>query len=342
MAPGVHRAGPALVPGDGEVFVLLDKTIERAWGRRFHAEWSASARCSTYVLTARESAKSMATLGDIAEWLLDGGADNTSTIVAVGGGVVGNVATMAASLLLRGCKLIHIPTTLIAQVDSAVDVKGSVNHAGVKNALGVLYPPDAVIIDPLFLNTLSRSHLLSGYGEILKHGIAQDPDFAAWAARAPLRDQVALRSVIRRTLELKIEHYRATEGKWDERRHERLLTHAGHVVAKGCEMIRLGGLPHGLAVAHGMVVESTVAQLRGIASPTTTAFVVEVLGARGLLDTMLHGVRDDDLVAQVFRGRPTVRMALLTSPGAGTVETAVAPEDLRAGLALARGLFRDA
>jgi 3-dehydroquinate synthase len=330
------------VPGDGAVFVLVDETVSRTWGHTFNAEWSASDRCSTYVLTARESSKSIATLGDITAWLLAGGADNASTLVAVGGGVVGNIATMAASLTLRGCRLIHVPTTLIAQVDSAVDVKGSVNHAGVKNALGVIHPPDAVVVDPQFLMTLDRSHLLSGYGEILKHGLIQDPDFARWAAHTPLRDPVALRAVIRHTLGLKTQHYDAIVGKWDERRHERLLTHAGHVVAKACEVLRLDALPHGIAVAHGLVVETAVAQLRGLAEPSTLALTIQLLGARGLLTTMLEGIRDEALVAQVFRGRPTVSMALMTAPGAGTAETEVTAEELRAGLQLTRCLLREA
>ena len=153
--------------------------------RRISGFWSAvwtragiARRC--IVLPPGETTKSMAQLGDLLERLLDQGVDRATTIVAFGGGVIGDLAGFAAAILLRGLDCVQVPTTLLAQVDSAIGGKTGINTRHGKNLVGAFHQPRLVLADTAVLASLPPRELRAGYAEVVKYGLIDRPDFFAW------------------------------------------------------------------------------------------------------------------------------------------------------------------
>ena len=144
---------------DSNVFALYRPLIEKTFGG-----------APVYVFKAGERSKSAATLFSAFDKMIECGVTRSTTVIALGGGVVGDVAGLAASLYMRGVKVVQIPTTLLAQVDSSVGGKTAIDYRGVKNAIGSFYQPCKVIVDPAFLKTLPKRELRCGLGEIIKYG----------------------------------------------------------------------------------------------------------------------------------------------------------------------------
>jgi 3-dehydroquinate synthase len=164
-----NRVSHAIVVTDSNVDGLHRETFIEAVRREAR---SGSVAFDTIVIKAGEPHKQLETLRSVLEGFAEHGASRTQTaIVALGGGVVTDIAGLAANLYHRGLALIHIPTTLLAQVDAAIGGKTGIDAFGAKNSLGTFYPPSAVIVDPLFLQTLPRRELNAGLAELLKYGL---------------------------------------------------------------------------------------------------------------------------------------------------------------------------
>ena len=145
---------------DSNVFAIYRKLMWQTFGDDFSAT----------IISAGESSKTYNNLFKILKDMLNAGMRRGCTVVAFGGGVVGDIAGLAASLYMRGAHLVQIPTTLLSQVDSSVGGKTAVDMCGVKNAVGTFYQPEEVIVDPLFLKTLPEKEIRCGLGEIIKYG----------------------------------------------------------------------------------------------------------------------------------------------------------------------------
>lgn len=150
-----------------KIFVVTDSNVYGLYKDLIAASFGSAC---VHVIKAGEANKTHRTLFGILNAMLIGGVTRAYTVVALGGGVVGDVAGLAASLYMRGVKLVQIPTTLLAQVDSSVGGKTAVDFNGVKNAVGAFYQPQEVIVDPLFLKTLPEREIRCGLGEIIKYG----------------------------------------------------------------------------------------------------------------------------------------------------------------------------
>lgn len=133
-----------------------------------------------FILNAGESAKSWDNLQKLCEWLVQNGVERNDHIIALGGGVVGDITGFAAHIIKRGCNFIQIPTTLLAQVDSSVGGKTAINSANGKNLIGAFHQPSLVIIDPSLLNSLPVRELAAGFAEVVKYALIQDYDFFKW------------------------------------------------------------------------------------------------------------------------------------------------------------------
>ena len=157
----------------GEFFFLSSPRVWNYWGRKLTK--SRGQRSTIILFDDSELAKRLATVEKIARALVSLGADRDATLVAVGGGVVGDVAGFVAASYLRGVRLIHVPTTLVAQVDSAIGGKTGVNLPEGKNLVGAFYPPELVIADPDVLSTLPHRQYRAGLYEIIKYGVIADP-----------------------------------------------------------------------------------------------------------------------------------------------------------------------
>ena len=165
----------------GRVFVLSDEIVWSLHGETLQ-QGLAEDGLSAVALTVApgEATKNWRQLGDVLDWLLAAGAGRDDVLVAFGGGVVGDLAGLAAALMKRGMKLVQVPTTLLAQVDSSVGGKTAVNSAHGKNLIGAFYQPRLVVADIGLLDTLPARERRAGYAEIVKYGLIDDLDFIAW------------------------------------------------------------------------------------------------------------------------------------------------------------------
>ncbi|HEY6140583.1 MAG TPA: 3-dehydroquinate synthase family protein, partial [Thermoanaerobaculia bacterium] len=189
----IDNAG-TLVKPRGRVFVITSTALRDRFGERV----AASFRDAVVLrMEEGEAHKNLDTVNDLVTQLLDCGAKRDSMAVVVGGGVVGDTAGFAAAIFLRGIDLVHVPTTLLAQVDSSLGGKTAVNHARGKNLIGAFHPPRAVITDIAALDSLPRRELLSGVFEALKGGVIGDPELFALLESPPDFDveQVVLRAI---------------------------------------------------------------------------------------------------------------------------------------------------
>jgi 3-dehydroquinate synthase len=200
----------------------------------------------------------------IIDMLVETGANRDTTVVALGGGVVGDIAGFAAACYMRGVDFIQVPTTLLAQVDSSVGGKTGVNHEKGKNLVGAFHQPQVVLIDTATLETLPDRELRAGLAEVIKYGAICDADFFAWLeANMPAllrRDPVALAHAIRRSCELKAEVVAEDEREAGRR----AILNYGHTFGHAIEHCQgYGEWLHGEAVAAGMVMAAKLSGLRG-------------------------------------------------------------------------------
>lgn len=205
-------------------------------------------------LKGGEAVKSLEALGQVYEFLQRAGADRGSTLVAVGGGALLDLATFAAGTYMRGIGLVQIPTTLLAMVDAALGGKGAVDWGLVKNLVGVFYQPRAILCDLEWLKTLPHGVYRSAFAEVVKYGLALDDEFYGWLRRSAEallnRREDALEEAVYRSLRLKAAVVEADEF---EERGIRQVLNVGHTVGHALE--RVLGILHGEAVSLGITAE---------------------------------------------------------------------------------------
>lgn len=220
----------------------------------------------TYVLPVGEATKSFRFLEQVVDEFLSFGMERRSTVIALGGGVIGDLVGFAAAATLRGIDFIQVPTTLLAQVDSAVGGKTGINTRQGKNLVGAFHPPRAVIADTATLRTLPPRELRAGFAEVIKYGAIIDAPFLDWLeahADALLAgDDALLAEAIARSC-----RHKAAITERDPFEHgERALLNFGHTFGHAIETEQgYGGLNHGEAVAVGMVLAARLSSARGLA-----------------------------------------------------------------------------
>lgn len=267
----LERAG-SLVPGAGEgggrVFVMTSAALRERFGARVASSFTPHAEILT--ITEGEVNKTLDTANEVISQLLQRGARRDSTLVVVGGGMIGDTAGFAASIFLRGINLVHVPTTLLAQVDSSIGGKLAVNHLLGKNLIGSFYPPLAIITDLSVLDSLPPRERLSGLYEALKGGVIADPVlFELFERGDPDIDEV-----VRRAIRVKAEIVSADEREADLRR----LLNYGHTIAHGIEAaLHYEGITHGEAVAWGMIGANAIAVDRGLLPAGEAARIQSVI-----------------------------------------------------------------
>jgi 3-dehydroquinate synthase len=257
--------------------------------RRLHGEpvmrglVAAGFEVTEVLLPEGEQAKTLDVIREVWDDLLEAGCDRTSTIVAVGGGAVGDLAGFAAATYMRGINFVQVPTTLLAQVDASIGGKTAIDHPRAKNLIGAFHQPRLVMIDPAALTTLSEREYRSGLAEVIKHGIVLDASYFADLERSlPAlldRDLVVLERIVAGSCRIK-----AAVVERDEQEAElRHVLNYGHTIGHALEAATgFDRFTHGEAVALGMVAEARLAERLGIAASETTARQVALLGAVGL------------------------------------------------------------
>jgi 3-dehydroquinate synthase len=245
---------------------------------------NAGFRTTLDVLSSGESQKALSVASRLYDRLADLNADRRTLVVAVGGGVVGDLAGFVAATFNRGLPLLMVPTTLLAMVDSSVGGKVGVNHPRAKNLIGAFHQPVGVWIDTATLATLPDREYRSGLAEVVKYGVILDADFFAWLeanAEAVLRrEPEAVRHIVARSCRLK-----ADVVEKDEREETglRAVLNYGHTFAHAFETVGgYGAWLHGEAVSAGMVCASRLAERRGLIAADATARQVRLLAGFGL------------------------------------------------------------
>ncbi|MCE9564553.1 MAG: 3-dehydroquinate synthase [Planctomycetes bacterium] len=254
---------------------------------------------------AGEESKSQAELSKLYDALYEVAADRSTVVVAVGGGVVGDLAGFAAASYNRGLPLLMVPTTLLSMVDSSVGGKTGINHAKGKNLIGAFHQPSGVWIDTEFLRTLPEREFLSGLAEVVKYGVILDVTFFEWleanAAAIRSRDAKSLIHVIARSCQLK-----ADVVEKDEREETglRAVLNYGHTFAHAFETVgSYGAWLHGEAVAAGMVCASKLAVKLGMIAASITERQVALLNSFSLPTAPRHGWDTDKLIAVMRRDK---------------------------------------
>lgn len=265
----VHDFVKHLASLEHKVFVV----DENVWRSHSDGILSALPRSEIITFPALEERKTLEGVQEIYEHLLQRSAKRNLALIAIGGGILQDVTGFAASTLYRGINWIYIPTTLLAQADSCIGSKTSLNYRGYKNLIGSFYPPSTVWIDPSFLTTLQPQDFYSGLGEVVKlHIMAGEEaiqqlltDYDSICAM----DMAALQHAIRRSLDIKIGYI--TDDEFDLGR--RNMLNYGHCIGHALESVSNFRIPHGQAVVEGMILANHIAQRRGVLSEERRHFI---------------------------------------------------------------------
>lgn len=222
---------------------------------------------SALVLDAGEGTKSWAGLSKLTEWLIGEGVERSDHVLALGGGVIGDLVGFACSIVKRGCQFIQLPTTLLAQVDSSVGGKTAINVAAGKNLVGAFHQPALVLIDPTTLSTLPRRELGAGYAEVVKYGLIDDAEFFTWCeangAALLAGDSAARHHAIFHSVSAKARIVAADERETQDIRALLNLGHSfGHALEAETGYSDL--LLHGEAVAAGMALAYRFSVAQGL------------------------------------------------------------------------------
>ena len=289
IGPGlIDQAGALSRPllAAPKVTIVSDETVAPLYGARLAASFDkAGIKASTVTVPAGESSKEFGAFGRLMNELLDQRPDRRTTLVALGGGVVGDLTGFAASVLLRGVDFIQVPTTLLAQVDSSVGGKTGINTRHGKNLVGAFYQPRLVLADTDVLDTLPRRELLAGYAEVAKYGLIDDPEFFAWCeanGAAVLSGDAAKRTyAIEQSCLAKARIVAADERETTDLR---ALLNLGHTFGHALEAeTGFGGeLLHGEAVGTGMAMAFDLSARTGLCPPADADRVRRHLGSVGL------------------------------------------------------------
>lgn len=340
IGPGLLTAAAEFLPWvrGAQACVVTDETVAPLYLERVVAAL-AGKEVVTQVLPAGETVKTLDGAKQIFDALLAAPCDRDVTLIALGGGVVGDIAGFAAACYQRGVAFIQAPTTLLAQVDSSVGGKTGVNHARGKNMIGAFYQPLRVIADTDTLATLDRRQFAAGLAEVIKYGIAADANFFVWLENnidAVLKlESDALAFIIEKSCAIK-----AGIVAQDEREHgARALLNLGHTFGHAIETATgYDTWLHGEAVATGAAMAANMAARIGRITAADEARIVGLLAAAGLPARPFTGVSAEALL-RLMRVDKKVRggCVRLILPGPGIGRAAVVDDypadDLMATLA---------
>ncbi|MBI2314918.1 3-dehydroquinate synthase [Candidatus Daviesbacteria bacterium] len=257
---------PQLISLDkySNIFLILDHGVEKNWSKKIH---SAFPNCNNIILKSGEKAKTIDTVQKVWQKLLLGKHDRKTLVVNIGGGVIGDMGGFAASTFMRGLDFIQIPTTITAQVDSSVGGKTGINFAGIKNLIGTFNQPVAVLCDIDFLSSLPSREFISGFAEIIKHGLIADKKYFNFVTSKKPRDfsNKELTDIIETSISIKANIVNNDE----KEKALRKLLHFGHTLGHAIESLSQetkNPLLHGEAIAIGMMMEGQLSKLLGLLS----------------------------------------------------------------------------
>ena len=272
----------------GKIGIVTDRHVARHYLKRtVNSIKQAGFEPVSIVLPPGERWKTLATISRILDTLARHKFERRSMLLALGGGVVGDLTGFAASIYQRGIPFVQVPTTLVAQVDSSVGGKTGVDHRLGKNLIGAFHQPSAVVIDPSTLHTLPRREWIAGLAEVIKYGIIVDEGFftdleASMPQLLKLEERAVMQAVTR-SCEIKAQVVAQDERESDRRR----ILNYGHTIGHALEALTgYRGLIHGEAVGIGLIREAELAVHLGICGPEVAARIRRLVLAAGLPDRL--------------------------------------------------------
>lgn len=300
-------------------------------------------RADVCIIPDGESYKTLATYESILDSLLAHGHPRTTTVIALGGGVVGDIAGFVAATYQRGVAFVQIPTTLLAQVDSSVGGKTAVNHARGKNMIGAFHQPNLVLADTDSLRSLPDREYRAGIAEVIKYGVIKDPTLFQFLddERAAIlaRDERALRHIITRSCSIKAAVVAA-----DERESgERAILNFGHTFGHAIEVLTEFEILHGEAVALGMVMAADLAARMNWLDARIAQRIKRLVGEYGLpIVPPMNRLAPDDMFEVMARDKKVqdgrLRLVLARRLGDATITAEADAELVRRTLEAGQGL----
>jgi 3-dehydroquinate synthase len=333
IGSAIRRAGL-----QGRPRVIADRTIWERYGDTIAASLATLGRdVQVLAADAGEERKTLASVETMYDWLLEVGADRGDFLVAVGGGVIGDMVGFVAATFLRGIPVVQVPTTLLAQVDSSIGGKTGVDHRLGKNLIGAFHQPSLVVADTRLLESLPTRDYVSGWSEIVKMAMIRDADlFRTLEANAEallrFENPVLLGDVIRRAIDLKGQ----VVGTDEREAGLRIILNYGHTIGHALEAATgYRHLLHGEAVAIGMRGAGFVASERGTLSTADFAAQQALLGRFGL-PSRADGIPADDVLGPLSRDKKargsTIQWVLASGIGSVTTARDVSADELGAAL----------
>ena len=325
---------------DKKIAIIADKNVHTCQYSNFLDQIS-DLKVTPHLLLIPpgEASKSWHNLKKILDWLTELNFDRTDYVIAFGGGVVGDLVSLATSLFRRGINLIQVPTTLLSQVDSSVGGKTAINSGPAKNSIGSFYHPKVVFCDTSFLSSLSDRAFLSGYAEVLKMALVFDKDFYKFLIEnqklMSLRDETVLLHIIDKSLELKSKVVEIDEKELGDR----ALLNFGHTFGHALESYfdYSEKLLHGEAVSLGMVLAARFSMEESYFSENKLDDIIDHLNAMNLptLITQIHNDKIDLVKILKFMQQDkkvvgnNINLILLKDIGNGFIEKNVSFEKIR-------------
>jgi 3-dehydroquinate synthase len=319
---------------NGTLWLVSDSAVAPLYGAPLTMQLQqAGFNVHSYTVPAGEQSKSAEQLAALHSWMLGLAVERRDTLLALGGGVVGDLAGFAAATILRGIGLVQLPTTLQSMVDAAIGGKTGINHPLGKNLIGAFHQPRMVLADTDTLATLPVRELRAGWAEVIKHGMIRSAAlFQQLEARGEEIERLEA-SLIRDAVAVKVAVVSADEFE----QGERIILNYGHTIGHALEAAAgYGTLLHGEAVAIGMHIEARMAEAIGLCSGELVARQQALLHAYGLATAVPQGISSDELLALTLRDKKVqgkrVRWVLPTAVGEVVVRNDVPDEVVRQAL----------
>lgn len=301
------------------VAIIADQTVAHLYGAKTIASLVSQGLAlgstqggtvapAVFTFPAGEQHKSRSTWGTLTDQMIAAGLRRDSVFVALGGGVTGDLAGFVAATFLRGVPFVQVPTSLLAMIDASIGGKAGVDTPAGKNLVGAFHQPSLVLVDPNFLGSLPTAQLRSGLAEAIKHGAIADASYFSWIA-ASLReilntdqsDDTTHLRLVQRSIEIKVDVVSRDERESGIRK----LLNFGHTIGHALEQVTGFGVPHGDAVAIGMVAEALLSERLGIAARGTADTIATVCDAAGLPVRLPNGVAPAEIVTATRTDKKT-------------------------------------
>ncbi len=311
----IDRIGDLIDGSIGRGFIVTDNVISEIYlDSLIQGLKSSGIETVTKVLQAGESFKTLESVKVLYDFLANELASRSDTLIAFGGGVIGDIAGFVASTFKRGMNLVHVPTTLLAQVDSAVGGKTGVNLSEGKNLVGTFYQPNAVIADVCTLKSLPLDDFVAGLAEVIKYGVIMDHEFFQFLIdnkdEILLRNPELISAIVERALRNKAQIVEEDER---EEKGRREILNFGHTVGHAIEICSNHTILHGQAVAIGMVEEARIAVRMGKLDSSILETLIYSLSLFGLSTKIPSGI-DVSQLSVIMKQDKKVRKGQLTIP----------------------------